>query len=103
MILMKYHTLFFSKIRKMSKKLSSAAMVIGALRVKEGFYLCAGNTGSKFVVANSLFKWKKLEPNKFDFSQKCVSRSYSLSKYGTFLKSEGIIKAIFKNPKADSK
>ena len=31
---MKYHTLFFSKI-KMSQNLSSAAVVIGALRVKK--------------------------------------------------------------------
>ena len=31
-ILMKYHTLFFSKIGKISKKLSSATVVIGALR-----------------------------------------------------------------------
>ena len=30
---MKYHTLFFSKIKNMSQKLSSAAVVIGALRV----------------------------------------------------------------------
>ena len=35
-ILMKYHTLYFSKIdkKKMSQNLSSAAVVIGALRVK---------------------------------------------------------------------
>ena len=32
-ILMKHHTLFFSKIGKMSVNLSSAAVVIGALRV----------------------------------------------------------------------
>ena len=33
-ILMKYHTLFFfQKLEKMSQKLSSAAVVIGALRV----------------------------------------------------------------------
>ena len=31
---MKYHTLFFLKIRKTSQNLSSAAVVIGALRVK---------------------------------------------------------------------
>ena len=33
---MKYHTLYFSKIdkKKMSQNLSSAAVVIGALRVK---------------------------------------------------------------------
>ena len=36
-ILMKYHTLFFSKIGKMSQNLSSAAVVIGPLRVKTGF------------------------------------------------------------------
>ena len=34
MILMKYHTLFCSKIKKEVKKLSSVAVVIGALRVK---------------------------------------------------------------------
>ena len=33
-ILTKYHNLFFQKIRKMSQNLSSAAVVIGALRVK---------------------------------------------------------------------
>ena len=32
-ILMKYHALFFSKLRKDVAKLSSAAVVIGALRV----------------------------------------------------------------------
>ena len=34
-ILMKYHTLFFSKIGKVLQILSSAAVVIGALRVKK--------------------------------------------------------------------
>ena len=33
-ILMKYFTLFFSKIEKLWKNLSSAAVVIGALRVE---------------------------------------------------------------------
>ena len=33
--LMKYHTLFFRKFGKMSQNLSSAAVAIGALRVKE--------------------------------------------------------------------
>ena len=33
-ILMKYHALFFRKSRKMLQNLSSAAVVIGALRVK---------------------------------------------------------------------
>ena len=32
-ILLKYHTLFFSKIRKDVAKVSSAAVVIGALRI----------------------------------------------------------------------
>ena len=31
---MKYHTLFFRKLGKISQKLSSASVVIGALRVK---------------------------------------------------------------------
>ena len=33
--------------------------------------------GSEFVVANSLAKRKKLEPNEIEFSQKVVSRSFS--------------------------
>ena len=37
--------------------------------------------GSEFVVANTLAKWKRLEPNEIDFrkdiSQKVVSRSFS--------------------------
>ena len=33
-ILKKYHTLFFRKLGKMSQNLSSAAVVIGALRAK---------------------------------------------------------------------
>ena len=32
-ILMKYHSLFLQKLEKMSQNLSSAAVVIGALRV----------------------------------------------------------------------
>ena len=50
MILMKYHTLFFQKLRKMLQNLSSAAVVIGALRVKVRIYIyrssgyhCTGN------------------------------------------------------------
>ena len=38
--------------------------------------------GSEFIVANTLAKWKKLEPNEIDlsqgFSQKVVSRSCSV-------------------------
>ena len=34
--------------------------------------------GSEFVVANTLAKWKKLEPNEIDFSQKGVSTSCSV-------------------------
>ena len=34
---MKYHTLFFQKLEKISKNLSSAAVVIGALRVKVNY------------------------------------------------------------------
>ena len=33
---MKFHTLFFRKLGKMTQNLSSAAVVIGALRVKRG-------------------------------------------------------------------
>ena len=40
-ILMKYHTLFFSKMGNMSQNLSSAAVVIGTFRVnvKESLYI----------------------------------------------------------------
>ena len=38
-ILMKYRTLFFFKFEKMSQNLSSAAVVIGALRVKDISYI----------------------------------------------------------------
>ena len=37
-ILMKYHTLSFQQLEKMSQNLPSAAVVIGALRVK-GIYI----------------------------------------------------------------
>ena len=40
---MKYHTLFFSKIRKDVQNLSSAAVVIGALRVKNKQLIIAIN------------------------------------------------------------
>ena len=36
---MKYHTLFFRKFGKMSQNLLSAAVVIGALRVKKELVL----------------------------------------------------------------
>ena len=36
---MKYNTLFFRKLGKMSQYLSSAAVVIGALRIKRVLYL----------------------------------------------------------------
>ena len=36
---MKYHTLFFRKLGKMSQNLSSAAVVVGALRVNDNFDL----------------------------------------------------------------
>ena len=38
-ILMKYHTFFFQKLGKNLQNLSSAAVVIGALRVNESFRL----------------------------------------------------------------
>ena len=37
-ILMKYHTLFFRKLRKTSKKISSAAVLIGILWDKHGVH-----------------------------------------------------------------
>ena len=45
------------------------------------FIMVANNVraypGSEFVVANTLAKWKKLESNEIEFSQKVVSRSCS--------------------------
>ena len=45
------------------------------------FFLKQGNPSSEFVVANTLAKWKKLEPHEIDFcqgfSQKVVPRSCS--------------------------
>ena len=43
-ILMKYHTLFFPKLEKTSQKLSSAAVVIGALSVKTLSDRCLGKS-----------------------------------------------------------
>ena len=40
--------------------------------------------GSEFVVANTLAKWKKLEPNENNFSQKVVSTFNFLSTKGDF-------------------
>ena len=44
--------------------------------------------GSEFVVANTLAKWKKLEPNAINFSegfiQKVVSTSYYVYARGNF-------------------
>ena len=54
--------------------------------------------GSEFVVANTLGKWKKLEPNEFDFSQWFSQKGISL--YGRFLKTDELIKAILESPKA---
>ena len=36
---MKYHTLFFRKLGKMSQNLSSAEVVIGALRANMSFFI----------------------------------------------------------------
>ena len=50
---------------------------------------------------------EKVGANEFDFSQGLsqngISRSCSVSKYGIFLLSEGIINVILKYPKADPK
>ena len=65
---------------------------------------CRANPGSEFVLANTLAKWKKLEPNNFDFSQVSVKKVYQevvlYFEYGMFLQSEGIIKTISENLKA---
>ena len=53
---MKYHTLFFRKLGKMSQNLSSAAVVIGAFRVNKNF------SKKKIVnLPNSYFKINKMK------------------------------------------
>ena len=42
---MKHHTLLFSKIEKVSQNLSSAAVVIGTLRVKNSIFSVSFGTG----------------------------------------------------------
>ena len=51
-ILMKYHALFFGKIWKISENLSSAAVVIGALRVK--------NLSSPLCINQSLIRLENI-------------------------------------------
>ena len=53
-ILMKYHTLFFSKIKKDVKNLSPAAVVIGALRVKVAFFCKSANDKKHAKLPNML-------------------------------------------------
>ena len=53
---MKFHTLFFLKLGKMLQNLSSAAVVIGAVRVKvHQFTLCGINTTNTKILAKILF------------------------------------------------
>ena len=58
------------------------------VRIVALFRSIRANPGLEFVVANTLAKWKKLEPNEMDFSQgfsqKVVSRSYSLPASGYY-------------------
>ena len=41
-----------------------------------GLTFCRANAGSEFVLANTLAKWKKLESNKFNFSQGLAKKVY---------------------------
>ena len=55
---MKFHTLFFLKLGKMLQNLSSAAVVIGAVRVKvHQFTLCGINTINTKILAKILFSY----------------------------------------------
>ena len=53
---MKYHTLFLLKIRKMLQNLSSATVVIGALRVnfKQMILILSSNKGTNELTSDSL-------------------------------------------------
>ena len=69
---MKYHTLFFQKLGKMSQNLSSVAVVIGTLRVKE-----------KHVCQCFIFT-VYLRPFRIDFLQILIYNSLGLQMLGIF-------------------
>ena len=55
----------------MKKSVHSLKMIIGIKyrKIKDGDNVMGAYPGSEFVVANTLAKWKKLEPNEINFSQ----------------------------------
>ena len=57
---MKYHTLFFKKLEKMSPNLSSAAIVIGAFRVKYFKIIHRGAYMSAHILLNLLSELGKV-------------------------------------------
>ena len=77
MILMKYHSLFHSKIGKDVKNLSSAAVVIAVFRVKEE--RSQGDisfTHPKHVFIDSYQKCSYFEESEFEFSRYyCYSKT----------------------------
>ena len=59
-----YHILFFPKLGKMSQNLSSAAVVIGALRVKKGTRICHNDLPWAFYSPNSIYQFLSNKRNK---------------------------------------
>ena len=49
---MNYHTLFFQKLGKMSQNLSSAAVLIGALRVKSEYSVISQDILNLYTMSN---------------------------------------------------
>ena len=65
-ILLKYHALFLSKLGKMSQNVSSAAVVIGALRVSEWFE----NT---IIHVNDILSKYTFQRNHHGFFSRCLT------------------------------
>ena len=63
-ILMKYHPLFFQKLEKMSQKLLSAAVMIGALRVNIRMPLTCKSLGQCYSRSIKSQEIKKKKKNK---------------------------------------
>ena len=69
----------------------SAQYLLNASTIQKIFYTCPlkrrhAFPGSEFVVANTLAKWKKLEPNEINFSQGFSQKVVSTSCFVVFAK-----------------
>ena len=41
-------------------------------------YIIGANSGSEFVVANTLAKWKKLKPNEITFTESSINKLFCI-------------------------